>query len=479
MRFRKAAEITILISVLSVSAVSTSVINSGDWREVIVAKNMAELKGEETFTVVNPSDAKVAENTVESPETLYTVDSPAFRNISRKTGLKFERVKKVSWKNFSRQAEGFVVVGKEFGTDAVSVLPYANRRNYSIVFYREGVREFLMETSRPKTFYGINPKGFPESERITGGWQDRNLEIAGRIGGKWAVISPRGYFDPSELDEKPVLFRMNRRKLADFLENSTIDNLKVVGPENMLYAKEIDILSQKDLEIVAKTGRAFTGISDFQGIYGLKKVKTSFRRYSLELAEVSASEGVVNLEFVNGGNTVRVVEGNAGGKDFRIVMPEFSSVQRSVNLSNRSDFTVSYSTDRSSDSESYSLESLREEESRPLTELDVKDSYIRGGSLIIELKNTGERDVWTLIHTDDDYSRKFVPAGEDENLTLSDASNESFTIYHGRFDNQYTYSEVRRVGSSSQTPDFMVELIVVMAILLIVAAGYVVYEFTR
>ncbi|MFB6099737.1 MAG: hypothetical protein ABEK16_00555, partial [Candidatus Nanohalobium sp.] len=344
-----------LLILLTFSVLGTSVINSDSWMDVAKAQNHADLKDRDTFTVATPPDAKIAANTIEDPETLYTAESPTFADLERRTGLNFEQVLNVNSLNYTDH-EGFVVVNDKFGTDAVSVLPYAARKEYRILFYDQRARQILENSSKPKVFYGefdFDPgKRFSSTEYINGTWQERNLELAKRMNTSWAVLSPRSYFNPRMIEDKPVLFRMNRRRLANFIDSSGVRRLKVAGAENMLYAKEIDVIADKDLEIAVKTGRAFTGISGFDGIYGIKKIETPYRRYNLKLEGVRYDTSSSNLaiDFVNRGNTVRTVNLSidAGVKksvNFRV--PSFSSMAYTFNVSgNFSKIMVNYSTER-------------------------------------------------------------------------------------------------------------------------------------
>jgi hypothetical protein len=474
--------LVLFIISVPVHAASTSVINTGDWKEVSVAKNIADLRGEQDFTVVTPNDAQVASHTIENPETLYTGDSPTFRNLEERTDREFEDKMKVSWKNFSRRSEGFVVVNPEFGTDAAAVLPYASRKNYSIVFYRKEIEQELSETRKPIVYYGNFEleEDFPDSEFIEGSWQDRNLELARRMESNWALLTSRNYFDPEEIDNKPVIFRMNYQRLSDFIDNSSIERIKVIGPENMLYAKEIDALTSKDISIVAKTGRAFTGISDLEGIYGLKKVEIPHRRYNLELYEVSKnSNGSVNLEFLNQGNTDRRVNISVSGEQFDIVVPAFSSLHRTVNVSNKT-FDIKYDTDKGSEESQYDLEKLEAEDFDRLTDLKIVETNYTGSELELRVRNSGDQGVWSMVQVSGEYDRQFIGPSQEETLRVEKVGDvEFYRLYQGRFENQYTYSRKYSVDFSRPAGTGVLVASALLIIAVIGSTAYVLREFTR
>lgn len=441
------------VVLLASSAAATSVINTGDWQSYAKAQNYADVNGEETFTIVTPSDAQIAENTLEESKNLYKSSSPTVRDLQQRTNLEFEDEKLITPENISHSSEGYVVVSEDFGTDAAAVLPYAARKNYTLVYYSEGIE---LEADKPKLFYGnfeFNPSDrFGEAETINGTWQERNLELASRFDSEWAVVTPRTFVDPELAGERPFLFKMNAERLADFLDSSEIDKLKIKGSQNVLYGKTLDILTDKELRIVVKTGRAFTGISDYRGVYGLKKIDLNYRRYSLELSEVKNFNSSINAVFVNRGNTERNVEayltsGNRTEK-VELTLPSFSSIGHTFEMENVTDPKINYSTDRETGSYSFDASNISTQSEGAYS--IQKESVNRTEDRVeLRLSNTGEEDGWVMVQTEAGIDRKQVEAGQTTEFDFSTDRN-SLSLYKGPFRNQYTYSKRINVERESE-----------------------------
>lgn len=432
------------VVLLASSGAATSVINTGEWQSYAKAQNHADINGEETFTIVTPSDAQIAENTVEDPETLYRSPSPTVSDLQQRTDLEFDDEKLVTPEKISHSSEGYVVVSDSFGTDAAAVLPYAARNNYSLVYYREGLE---LEEDKPKLFYGnfeFDPSDrFSETDTINGTWQERNLELASRFDTEWAVVTPRTFVDPELVGERPFLFKMNAERLADFLDSSEIDKLKIKGSQNVLYGKRLDILTDKELRIVVKTGRAFTGISDYRGVYGLKKIDLNYRRYSLELSEVKNFNSSINAVFVNRGNTERNVEayltsGNRTEK-VELTLPSFSSIGHTFEMENVTDPEINYSTDRGTGSYSFDSSNIssQSEGAYSIQKTGVNRTEDR---VELRLSNSGEEDGWVMVQTETGIDRKQVEAGQTADFSFS-TNRKNISLYTGPFRNQYAYSK--------------------------------------
>lgn len=441
------------VILLTSSAAATSVINTGEWQSYAKAQNYADINGEETFTIVTPSDAQIADNTLEDPENLYRSSSPTVRDLQQRTNLEFRDEKLVTPENISHSSEGYVVVSDSFGTDAAAVLPYAAKNNYSLVYYREDLE---LEEDKPKLFYGnfeFNPSDrFAETDKINGTWQDRNLELASRFDSEWAIVTPRTFVDPELVGERPFLFKMNAERLAGFLDSSEIDKLKIKGSQNVLYGKRLDILTDKELRIVVKTGRAFTGISDYRGVYGLKKIDLNYRRYSLDLSEVKNFNSSINAVFVNRGNTERNVEtylisGNRTEK-VELTLPSFSSIGHTFEMENVTDPEINYSTDRETDS--YSFESSNISSQSGGAYSIQRESVNRTEDRVeLRLSNTGEEDAWVMVQTETGIDRRQVEAGQTADFSFS-TNRTSLSLYKGPFRNQYTYSKRINVEGESE-----------------------------
>lgn len=469
---------------LSAFGASTSVINSNDWQTVIKSMNHAGLEGKETFTVVTPQDAEIARKTIENPETLYRSKSETFSDLSERTGLQFNEERLMTSGNISSSSEGYVVVQGKFGTDSVAVLPYALRNKYSIVYYSEEAEDFLSQSDKQKLFYGefdFNVSGrFGNSELINGSWQDMNLEVADRMNSDWAVLSPRGYFDPESLDREPVLFRMeNKEKLANYIDDSDIKRLKVVGAENMLYAKEIDILTEKNLAITVKTGRAFTGIPGYDGIYDVKKVDIPFRRYNAQLEEVAfdRNRSVLELNYVNRGNTVRNVEGALGGndkRDFELVLPEFSSLTRQINVSeNISSFQLNYSIDDERYTRNINVDEISSIRAEKEQSIVLNDFNRSEDALEVKLTNAGSEENWVMVQADDNYLRKSMAPGESASFRFEGASNtEKISVFSGGFENQLTESTVFELEESGRSLPLSAIVLIIIALMSLMAFAY-------
>lgn len=450
-----AHRIVVLISltfILLMPASSTSLINSDDWRTVALSENLADLRAEQTFTIATSEDARVAKYVIEDPEMVYTGSSPTVPGLEDRLDLNFTGTYEVSNKQFDTSSQGFVVVNGDFGTDAISVLSYANRKNYRLVFYDSSIAENLNKSSQPKVFYGefgFDPeKRFNAAKHIEGLWMERNLEIASRTESRSAVLTPRSYFDPSEVGDQPVLFKMERDRLAEFLQGSSIENIKVSGVENTLYAKELDVLTEKDLDIVVKTGRAFTGIPELDKVYDLKKIEMPYRRFNLTYSGLvlGANSSKVGVKFLNRGNTERELNLTLDANNTRevdLTLPEFSSLTYTWNASDFSNITVNYSTQRTEDNVQIEKDQVRQERITSVKRLEVEGvNYSESsGTLEVGMKNKGEETAWGMIQVGGEYERVKVLPGETGDIKMEGISDsENFIFFRGRFHNQFLES---------------------------------------
>jgi hypothetical protein len=433
----------IIILSMTVSATSTSVINTDNWKEYAKAKNHADINKQETFTIATPPDAKIAEYTIKNPEKLYIGNNSVFKNIENRTSLTFNQKKHISKLETPENAEGLLIIQNKFGTDALSILPYASKRNLALTYYKDNIN---LEENKKKVFYGnfsFDPeKRYSNAEHIDGTWEERNLKLIEKMKSETVLLSPRNYFDPDELGETPILLKRDEKELSEFIQKSKVDKIKVIAQENMKIAKEIDLLTEKDIRIIAKTGRAYSGIPKYSGVYNIKKMPINHRKFDLKISSVKkVNSSKINIEFLNKGNTAREVKASIkdlNSLQFGLKIPPYTSIARTINIpENQTVFTLKYEADRTKNSMKIDLGNINSGKlQKPLR---VKSINKTNQQSKVELENARDKVTWLMYQSSEENEKKKLKPGESA-IISADSSKDRITIYQGPFRNQFTRS---------------------------------------
>ncbi|MFB6099736.1 MAG: hypothetical protein ABEK16_00550, partial [Candidatus Nanohalobium sp.] len=114
----------------------------------------------------------------------------------------------------------------------------------------------------------------------------------------------------------------------------------------------------------------------------------------------------------------------------------------------------------------------------PVTDLEVVSLNSSQGRLEVAFRNNGKEPVWTMVQAGEGMSRVKIPVGETGRHVIKNLEGaESYKVFQGEFRNQYSYSDVKEVEEESR-PSYTLLIVVLIIMMVFLAAGYVVYEFT-
>ncbi len=450
---RRPVFLALVIIIFSSIVSAGAVINSDNWRDIGKGIERAGEIQEDFFVVDSPGELYVAESTLQGDQVLFNTDSPALAGIETRSAINFARTESISWEEI-RESDSYVVIKPDFGTDMVSVLPYVIQRNSSIIFYRDELRQRIEELEGEKLFYGdysFEPgQYFDDVEHLDRGWQENNFEIVSRLESNWATISPRTYFNPEVLSENdPVLLKSDLREMSSFLEDSSIENLRVIGYSNLVYAQRLKDMTTKDLNIAVKTGRVFTGSSELDGRYDLKKIDIPHRSYSLEIGSTSIDRNNSDIEvkLVNTGSTDRrvVIHGNLSEEQFRsddIAVPSFTSLVYRIGFEGEYNNSLNLSVNPET-GESLTLDAQPGVGSDTASEkqfaVNNRTYNASKDVLKVNVGVTSDSPRWVMLQSRGKYEKEFLEPGTNKTITLDyiDEDHQEYSVMGGGFENQF------------------------------------------
>lgn len=469
-------------------ASGTMVINSQDWQEIGKGINYAQLTGQEYFVMNTPGELKVAEKTLEPGITLLQGTERSVTNVERSSSLQVNR--RISIDELSRpdNSEGVMVIQPEFGTDMVSAIPYAADQDLSITFWSEEKIDEIENVTGKVLFYGefgFDPAEKFGAEHIGGGIRERNFELMERMDYTWAALMSRDWFNPEALRPgRPVIFMGNAEKTAGYVQNSSVDKIKVIGSANMLYAEKLDVITDKDLTVVAKIGRVFTGTTEFKGVYGTKKVEMPHRTYELVLGNVLMTERPrgISATILNKGSTDRRTEITFSTDEEvltdQVIVPAYSSVSVTKNISsNLTEINLSMESNGFNFRDTYNSQQMNRTNLTVPAKIELKDwNYSRtNGNLTISFTNKGEKRAWLMVQAMNKSQRIGLDPGQTRktSLTFLDSRPEEIRMYLGEYRSQFSYSRTVELEPPSTSDTLAIILLTFLFLLTLSAVLFI------
>lgn len=462
------AKIFLIIVFLIPAASGTVIVNSQDWQDIGKGINHAQLSGEDFFIVNTPGEVEVADKTLDSNVTILQGKNPAVSQIENSINLNVEATKDIENITPPENIEGVLILKQDFGTDMVSAIPYAAKRNLLIKFWSENTQNDINNISKKKIFYGkydFNPDSqFENVEHIKGNLRERTFTLAKRLNSSTAVLSPRDSFNPESLtQENPVIFASGYNETSQFLTSSPIENLKVIGGTGMFYAKRLETSISKDFAIVAKIGRAFRGIRGKEGVHQIKEEEIPHRSFNLELGEMRVDENStkIQLSLKNRGSTSPrpniTFETPQNTYNSQLKVPSYTTISLTKNIAgNWSNINVTAETRQRVLQKSYTRENLNVTSIEGLKDVKISDwQYNKTREeLDLSFANNGEERTWLLIQVNNRSKRIDIQEGVTANFTLSyiNEAPEDIQVFQGQYRGQLVNSqtiELQREQSTS------------------------------
>jgi hypothetical protein len=288
------------------------ILNSGDWKDTVSAVTF--FPGEK-FLVRNPGEAERAVTEYNSSAVVVNSrENTGFTGLAsriggEKTGYSYEDV----YQN-SSDLEKLYIVNPGLASEALTALPEALEKDKALTFYSSESLENLDSTVKT-VFLGSyidKPWKNRENSKVisSGSYQELNREFVRKrySGGAVLLTDPETPGFQSLLSGDQILLRGGVEKDAELLEQLGVETIKVIGPENTDYARQLNSLTSQDLRIAAKVGRALAD-QDNAELYGIKSLEPDVRKgkLSIESAVYDQSEGLMRINLANPGVEITAV----------------------------------------------------------------------------------------------------------------------------------------------------------------------------
>ncbi len=276
------------------AATSTVVVNSENWRDISVGIQYADYN-EKDFRAVSTTQEGYLTSNVLSNEDHVTVLSSGFEkalsidyaDFLENQGVEETTKKEISWnisqyelyEQVSHKVDQMIVIRPDFGADFSAVYSYARQTDSWILFYDEEVIDFLEEEGKHTVFYGVFPeRPWIELENVDYELYNHedhyknNMELTAEHISLTGSSTVKGLGErtitPGSLkgSSKPVLLLSDSEELVDFSFEHDIGLFEIVGPEHNTIGHNIRTDSNREIGVIVKTGRTFTGIEGLEGV---------------------------------------------------------------------------------------------------------------------------------------------------------------------------------------------------------------------
>jgi hypothetical protein len=315
----------------AVAADTTVVANTKDWQSMYLISVYADSIGADFMFIQSLSDAELKTSLLGDDDVIVFESSttPVIKNY-----LSFLSINGFSSVGEYRfldaydlqeylydqvEPDGIVLLGTDFGMEAIAVVPYALEKNYFPIFYTEDNFRFLFRESRRVDVVALGRVPIRVAEQlrpeqiIIGDPKETTNTITqltvDELDSQWGVITRIDEIDyESVRADLPVFVYFGEDYLTDtagIIRNSGISNFEVIGGNTAEIAQELEAQSQRDLNLLLKFGRKITnfdGLEDSLLNVDTLELPFPFEFITLEAIEYHENMGLLTVTYKNEGN---------------------------------------------------------------------------------------------------------------------------------------------------------------------------------
>lgn len=309
-----------LILMSSVNAKDVVVSNSAYWETIYSTGIYAALEDKDFLFLTSPKHAQVLTiemddyTNVEVIESTKLAFSKNYADTLKKSGYNVkssfvpERANLEIAEKIKNKISGYIIVDPTLGYDAISVLPYAVKNNYYVLFASkeniDQVYNYLSEINTNLILFGdideeVREKlnGFNAEIIHKGSRYKNNLEMVERyrrISDTNQVIFSNGEFLEPDLfyagkNDQPIMFIGEARPppyIMDYIQKAGFKSAVVIGNNLVSSAKKIkDMLN---IPMFVKFGKGITGGGEmFKDVQGLDMFQVPIIELQLSLENIN------------------------------------------------------------------------------------------------------------------------------------------------------------------------------------------------
>lgn len=321
----------VLVSLFSLSSAFslTVIVNSNQWQDAYLGAVYAGQNDGRILILRNLADSVQKMQGLAKDEEIIILESPNFA-VSRRYEEKmivdgFTNVRTIQYTNFedlqqalffsSQIPRSILVLYPEFGLEAVAGAPLVVDQGFAPFFLTRNNKNFLNSLTSQKVFAGYFPvrlidgligvQFFTNTPEVNA--HALTAYTASRIQSDWGVLSSGDIIDLETLTiSRPiVLFTGSLQETAATINQININNFEVVGSELADVATALRGASGRDLRLMLKYARTFTGNTPLRGqLFDIDYISFPVPRAEVRLDGVTyfPNLGTLGITYTNIGN---------------------------------------------------------------------------------------------------------------------------------------------------------------------------------
>lgn len=333
----------LLIAVFLAAAVSADpvvVANSKSWKDIYLTAVYARFIDADFYYIQGLSDAELKTSLISKSDQVQIFESiqqPVVKNYRSFLSIngfddiaEFRFLDEYELQEYlydDLSPDGVLLLGNDFGMEAIAGVPYAIEKNYFPFFYSDDSYRYLYRLSRRDDVVAVGRVPYRVVERL------RPEEIfignpalttlgmmrlaAGELrDAEWGVITRIDEIDFENVRDLPIIVYFSDEyveEIGDIMAASSVRNYEVIGGNTADIASALESESGRDLNLLLKFGRKITNYRGLEDtILNVDTLSLPFPYENLELLDVSyyPNMDILTMTYRNQGNVGAYVFSN-------------------------------------------------------------------------------------------------------------------------------------------------------------------------